>query len=94
MQTSSLDLADLGAKCKGSRHEETIQRQKDAVAELRERVKLLEKSPSLGECRVMRKLVRTTPLGACLGISSSQRGENFIVKGSAEEVCCYKVPIV
>ncbi|NWW19753.1 FHAD1 protein, partial [Falcunculus frontatus] len=37
------DLADLGAKCRGLRHEETIQRQKEGLAELRERVKMLEK---------------------------------------------------
>ncbi|NXE96848.1 FHAD1 protein, partial [Menura novaehollandiae] len=37
------DLADLGAKCQGLRHEETIQRQKEGLAELRERVKMLEK---------------------------------------------------
>ncbi|XP_066493916.1 forkhead-associated domain-containing protein 1 isoform X2 [Tiliqua scincoides] len=45
----SLDLADLGARCKGSRHEETILRQKDALAELRKRIKMLEKVPPLGE---------------------------------------------
>ncbi|XP_054705294.1 forkhead-associated domain-containing protein 1 isoform X2 [Grus americana] len=37
------DLADLGAQCRGLRHEETIQRQKEGLAELRERIKLLEK---------------------------------------------------
>ncbi|NXA79188.1 FHAD1 protein, partial [Thryothorus ludovicianus] len=37
------DLAELGAKCRGLRHEETIQRQKEGLAELRERVKVLEK---------------------------------------------------
>ncbi|NWR23618.1 FHAD1 protein, partial [Emberiza fucata] len=36
-------LAELGAKCQGLRHEETIQRQKEGLAELRERVKMLEK---------------------------------------------------
>ncbi|XP_075028729.1 forkhead-associated domain-containing protein 1 [Calonectris borealis] len=39
----ALDLADLGAKCRGLRHEETIQRQKEGLAELRERIKMLEK---------------------------------------------------
>ncbi|XP_039364652.1 forkhead-associated domain-containing protein 1 isoform X5 [Mauremys reevesii] len=43
----TLDLADLGAKCKGLRHEEIIQRQKDALTELRDRIKTLEKSQSL-----------------------------------------------
>ncbi|NXN97043.1 FHAD1 protein, partial [Rhinopomastus cyanomelas] len=38
-----LDLAELGVKCRGLRHEETIQRQKEGLAELRERVKVLEK---------------------------------------------------
>ncbi|NXW43827.1 FHAD1 protein, partial [Nyctiprogne leucopyga] len=42
-QEPALDLADLGAKCRGLRHEETIQRQKEGLAELRERVKMLEK---------------------------------------------------
>ncbi|KAM9270201.1 forkhead-associated domain-containing protein 1 [Morus bassanus] len=37
------DLAELGAKCRGLRHEETIQRQKEGLAELRERIKVLEK---------------------------------------------------
>uniref|UniRef100_A0A8C3IGB0 Forkhead associated phosphopeptide binding domain 1 n=1 Tax=Chrysemys picta bellii TaxID=8478 RepID=A0A8C3IGB0_CHRPI len=43
----TLDLADLGVTCKGLRHEETIQRQKDALTELRDRIKTLEKTPSL-----------------------------------------------
>ncbi|XP_032565082.1 forkhead-associated domain-containing protein 1 [Chiroxiphia lanceolata] len=43
-----LDLADLGAKCQGLRHEETIQRQKEGLAELRERVKMLEKRQGSG----------------------------------------------
>ncbi|KAM6191562.1 forkhead-associated domain-containing protein 1 [Sarcoramphus papa] len=42
----ALDLADLGAKCRGRRHEETIRRQKEGLAELRERVKALEKRQS------------------------------------------------
>ncbi|XP_060040282.1 forkhead-associated domain-containing protein 1-like isoform X1 [Erinaceus europaeus] len=37
-------FSDLGAKCKGSRHEETIQRQKKALSELRAQIKELEKS--------------------------------------------------
>ncbi|NWQ96262.1 FHAD1 protein, partial [Burhinus bistriatus] len=45
-QEPVLDLADLGAKCRGLRHEETIQRQKEGLAELRERIKVLEKRPS------------------------------------------------
>ncbi|XP_040980455.1 forkhead-associated domain-containing protein 1-like [Aquila chrysaetos chrysaetos] len=40
------DLADLGAKCRGLRHEETIRRQKEGLAELRERIKMLEKGQS------------------------------------------------
>ncbi|XP_043387866.1 forkhead-associated domain-containing protein 1 isoform X6 [Chelonia mydas] len=43
----NLDLADVGAKCKGLRHEEIIQRQKDALTELRDRIKTLEKTQSL-----------------------------------------------
>ncbi|NWH75571.1 FHAD1 protein, partial [Piaya cayana] len=42
-QEPALDLADLGMKCRGLRHEETIQRQKEGLVELRERIKLLEK---------------------------------------------------
>ncbi|NXL26301.1 FHAD1 protein, partial [Setophaga kirtlandii] len=43
LQEPPPDLAELGAKCQGLRHEETIQRQKEGLAELRERVKMLEK---------------------------------------------------
>ncbi|NWH41127.1 FHAD1 protein, partial [Chloropsis hardwickii] len=42
------DLAELGAKCRGLRHEETIQRQKEGLAELRERIKMLEKRQCSG----------------------------------------------
>ncbi|NXQ34990.1 FHAD1 protein, partial [Alaudala cheleensis] len=42
------ELAELGAKCRGLRHEETIQRQKEGLAELRERVKVLEKRQCSG----------------------------------------------
>ncbi|NXT09286.1 FHAD1 protein, partial [Prunella fulvescens] len=42
------DLAELGVKCRGLRHEETIQRQKEGLAELRERVKVLEKRQCSG----------------------------------------------
>ncbi|NXM75427.1 FHAD1 protein, partial [Serilophus lunatus] len=47
-QEPLLDLANLGAKCRGLRHEETIQRQKKGLAELRERVKMLEKRQNSG----------------------------------------------
>ncbi|XP_006145329.1 forkhead-associated domain-containing protein 1 isoform X1 [Tupaia chinensis] len=39
-------FSDLGAKCKGSRHEEVIQRQRKALSELRARIKELEKACS------------------------------------------------
>ncbi|KAM5270301.1 forkhead-associated domain-containing protein 1 isoform 10-T10 [Hipposideros larvatus] len=39
-------FSDLGVKCKGSRHEEIIQRQKKALSELRVRIKDLEKACS------------------------------------------------
>ncbi|CAK7320966.1 Forkhead-associated domain-containing protein 1 [Vulpes lagopus] len=39
-------FSDLGAKCKGSRHEEIIQRQRKALSELRARIKELEKACS------------------------------------------------
>ncbi|NWZ51795.1 FHAD1 protein, partial [Haliaeetus albicilla] len=45
-QEPAWDLADLGAKCRGLRHEETIRRQKEGLAELRERIKMLEKGQS------------------------------------------------
>ncbi|NXQ93076.1 FHAD1 protein, partial [Sagittarius serpentarius] len=50
-QEPAWDLADLGAKCRGLRHEETIQRQKEGLAELRERVKVLEKGQSSGAAK-------------------------------------------
>ncbi|XP_053853349.1 forkhead-associated domain-containing protein 1 isoform X2 [Vidua macroura] len=48
VQEPPSDLAELGAKCRGLRHEETIQRQKAGLAELRERVKMLEKRQCSG----------------------------------------------
>ncbi|KAM6240969.1 forkhead-associated domain-containing protein 1 [Porphyrio hochstetteri] len=45
------DLADLGAQCRGLRHEETIRRQREGLAELRERIKVLEKSQSPGDTK-------------------------------------------
>ncbi|GAB1289191.1 Forkhead-associated domain-containing protein 1 [Apodemus speciosus] len=43
---SEQSFSDLGAKCKGSRHEEIIQRQKKALSELRTRIRELEKANS------------------------------------------------
>ncbi|NWS53714.1 FHAD1 protein, partial [Chunga burmeisteri] len=45
-QEPALDLGELGAKCRGLRHEETIQRQKEGLAELRQRLKMLTKRQS------------------------------------------------
>ncbi|KAK2521615.1 hypothetical protein Q9233_010859 [Columba guinea] len=57
-QEPALDLADLGAKCRGLRHEETIQRQKEGLGELRERIKMLEKmQPSVVMNKVSEPLV-------------------------------------
>nr|XP_020636893.1 forkhead-associated domain-containing protein 1 [Pogona vitticeps] len=57
-QGPAADLADLGARCRGCRHEETIHRQKDAVAELRQRIKLLEKGgPSDSKGRAAEPLI-------------------------------------
>ncbi|KAG7472833.1 hypothetical protein MATL_G00113150 [Megalops atlanticus] len=41
---AAADLADQGSKCRGHRHEEVIQRQQEALAELRARVKSLEQT--------------------------------------------------
>ncbi|NXC49637.1 FHAD1 protein, partial [Penelope pileata] len=46
-QELALELAELGTRCRGLRHEETIQRQKEGLAELRERIKVLEKTRAL-----------------------------------------------
>ncbi|XP_015737942.1 forkhead-associated domain-containing protein 1 isoform X8 [Coturnix japonica] len=43
-QELALDMANLGVRCRGLRHEETIQKQKEGLAELRERIKVLEKT--------------------------------------------------
>ncbi|KAF4795788.1 forkhead-associated domain-containing protein 1 isoform X1 [Turdus rufiventris] len=42
------DLAELGAKCRGLKHKETLQCQKEGLAELRQRVKMLEKRQCSG----------------------------------------------
>lgn len=52
-QELALDLANLGVRCRGLRHEETIQRQKEGLAELRERIKVLEKTQAAGKHSVM-----------------------------------------
>ncbi|KAM3824230.1 forkhead-associated domain-containing protein 1 [Vipera latastei] len=44
-----LCLADLGARCRGSRHEEVIHRQKEALAELRKKLRKLEKDAKNSE---------------------------------------------
>ncbi|XP_029434604.1 forkhead-associated domain-containing protein 1 [Rhinatrema bivittatum] len=43
-ETGVLHLAEQGARCRGLRHEEIIQNQKDALSELRIRLKELEKA--------------------------------------------------
>ncbi|XP_032935787.2 forkhead-associated domain-containing protein 1 [Catharus ustulatus] len=48
VQEPPSELAELGAKCRGLRHEETLQRQKEGLAELRQRVKMLEKRQGSG----------------------------------------------
>ncbi|GCC42116.1 hypothetical protein chiPu_0025992, partial [Chiloscyllium punctatum] len=40
------EIVMLAAQCKGHRHEEVIQRQREALAELRARVKVLEQIPT------------------------------------------------
>ncbi|XP_036388569.1 forkhead-associated domain-containing protein 1 [Megalops cyprinoides] len=44
LAAAAADLADQGSKCRGHRHEEVIQRQQEALAELRARVKALEQT--------------------------------------------------
>ncbi|KAM6402773.1 forkhead-associated domain-containing protein 1 [Rhynochetos jubatus] len=56
----ALDLANLGAKCRGLRHEETIQRQKEGLAELRERIKTLERRQSSAAVKGSETLVLLT----------------------------------
>ncbi|NXT73063.1 FHAD1 protein, partial [Zapornia atra] len=51
LQKPASDLAELGVQCRGLRHEETIRRQKEGLAELRERIKMLEKSQSPGDTK-------------------------------------------
>ncbi|XP_023795965.1 forkhead-associated domain-containing protein 1 [Cyanistes caeruleus] len=55
------DLAEFGAKCRGLRHEETIQRQKEGLAELRERVKMLEKRQCSGNFEPLVVQMRDLP---------------------------------
>lgn len=45
-------FSDLGVKCRGSRHEEVIQRQKKALSELRTRIKELEKAAYISDHKV------------------------------------------
>lgn len=54
-QEPVLDLADLGMRCRGLRHEETIQHQREGLAELRARVKVLEKRQSSGRGRCIHR---------------------------------------
>ncbi|XP_061115118.1 forkhead-associated domain-containing protein 1 [Conger conger] len=42
--TSAAELAEQGSKCRGHRHEEVIQRQQEALAELRTRARTLEQT--------------------------------------------------
>uniref|UniRef100_A0A8C0V4A5 Forkhead associated phosphopeptide binding domain 1 n=1 Tax=Cyanistes caeruleus TaxID=156563 RepID=A0A8C0V4A5_CYACU len=61
LQEPPSDLAEFGAKCRGLRHEETIQRQKEGLAELRERVKMLEKRQCSGNFEPLVVQMRDLP---------------------------------
>lgn len=43
----SSQLSSIGAQCKGERHDQVINRQREALTELRARIKALEKSNSI-----------------------------------------------
>lgn len=57
-------FSDLGVKCKGSRHEEIIQRQRKALSELRTRIKELEKACSTSKFPHPREM-QGAGLGGC-----------------------------
>ncbi|XP_042334582.1 forkhead-associated domain-containing protein 1-like, partial [Sceloporus undulatus] len=58
----ALDLAGVGARCKGSRHDEIIHRQKDALAELRQRIRMLEKACPLDRASEPLIVVKKSPV--------------------------------
>ena len=46
------ELVGIGAQCRGERHDQIIMRQREALAELRARVKTLEQARPPRECGV------------------------------------------
>ncbi|XP_019367430.1 PREDICTED: forkhead-associated domain-containing protein 1 isoform X4 [Gavialis gangeticus] len=87
-QEPALDLADLGAKCKGLRHEEVIWRQKDALIELRERIKTLEKthpSKKVPEALVVLKKDLSEKVTQKIGLEK----EHMPMKKEASKLSCY-----
>uniref|UniRef100_A0A8C5JK15 FHAD1 protein n=1 Tax=Junco hyemalis TaxID=40217 RepID=A0A8C5JK15_JUNHY len=76
-------LAELGAKCRGLRHEETIQRQKEGLAELRERVKMLEKRQCSGEQGCSRTMECFGPNMGSMGLSLSLQVPDHVPNGSS-----------
>ncbi|KAF6108791.1 forkhead associated phosphopeptide binding domain 1 [Phyllostomus discolor] len=94
-------FSDLGVKCKGSRHEEVIQRQKKALSELRVRIKELEKACSSNhkdhleesclDLKTLRmeknvqKLLKANPVWPTLSRTEIQEAQNGLVNLGTEK---------
>ncbi|XP_071076943.1 forkhead-associated domain-containing protein 1 isoform X2 [Desmodus rotundus] len=95
-------FSDLGVKCKGSRHEEVIQRQKKALSELRARIKELEKACSSNhkdqldesclELKTLRmeknvqKILKAKPVWPTLSRIEIQEAQNGLANSATEKL--------